>query len=187
VPAFLFKYLTKIFKGAIVEREVIEMKKTALLIAVAAMVVLLTAVSVAGVEPRKASVSDEFQIQIVQPLQIMCTYRGDSKLGPGMSSNVAYIIRNNLENYPIEVKYFVKVGPYINFTISISREIVESIYKEEILAISYEGGSVSSTFVVNPQEQLYFFVKYTISENAPAPAQTFIKVTLEEFRIITRG
>jgi hypothetical protein len=180
--------LTKIFEGAIIEAEVSRMKKTVLLAIVAAIAVLTapSVVGITGIDSRKTSVSDEFKIQIVQPLQIECTYPGDSRLGPGMSSNVAYLVKNNLD-YPIEVKYFVEGGPYINFIVSISREIAESPYSKEVFLAASHEGSVGSTFVVNPQEQLYFFVKYTISKDAPAPAETFLHVTLEESRILIRG
>jgi hypothetical protein len=175
--------LTKIFEGVIIEVGE-RMKKVAVVIGIAILLTILWGIAGAS-EVNRNKVTDEFTINIVQPLEITCTVRGESKLGPGMSSNVAYRLKNNLEGYVIEVKYSIEGGAYLNLTALLYRPATD---KEEVLAINLSGGGVGSEFSVNPEEEAYFIVKYTVSPAAPVWTQTSFKVTLEEgARIPARG
>lgn len=133
------------------------------------------------VRQRPLEIVDEYEIKIVKPpLEIVRTASGVPELCPGETTNVAYLIKDN-------------TGPNVTDAYTTTPFMIEVHYKIEyseylIVAanlVNVSGGNIilnvpEGKFNVQPGQQVYFIVAYTLRQDAPIGETIKFRVILEE-------
>jgi hypothetical protein len=133
------------------------------------------------VHQRPLEIVDEYEIKIVKPpLEIVRTVLGVPTLCPGETTNVAYLIKDN-------------TGPNVTDAYTTTPFIIEVHYKieyPEYLIVranlaNVSGGNIilnvpEGKFSVQPGQQVYFIVAYTLRQDAPIGEIIKFRIILEE-------